>query len=443
MWLKYLPSSIRSRLERNENLRAAVANTGWLFADKIVRILVGLLVVIWIARYLGPQQFGLYNYALALVALFGVAASLGLDGVVVRELVREPHTRDDLLGTSLALRLIAALTTVALCILAINILRPNDTPAHWIVAVIAVGTIFQAFDVIDLWFQSQVKSKYTVLAKNTAFILASASKIILVVAQAPLIAYAWVTMLEAAIGSAGLVIAYMSKNGRLTEWRFRIQKGAYLLKESWPLMLSGIAIMTYMKIDQVMLATMLDDRAVGIYSAAAQISEVWYFIPMAITASVTRSLVEAKMSNEGLYHHRIERLFRLMGIIAASITIPMTFAADIMVHILFGADYADAGPVLAVHIWSTLFVFIGVAQGPWTLNEGLMKLALIRTALGAIANVAMNILLIPAYGPLGAALATVISYALSAVALNAIDARTRKIFIMQLNAFNPWAIFKR
>ena len=192
-----------------------------------------------------------------------------------------------------------------------------------------------------------------------------------------------------------------------------------------------------------MLATMLDDRAVGIYSAAAQISEVWYFIPMAITASVTRSLVEAKMSNEGLYHHRIERLFRLMGIIAASITIPMTFAADIMVHILFGADYADAGPVLAVHIWSTLFVFIGVAQGPWTLNEGLMKLALIRTALGAIANVAMNILLIPAYGPLGAALATVVSYALSAVALNAIDARTRKIFIMQLNAFNPWAIFKR
>jgi PST family polysaccharide transporter len=182
---------------------------------------------------------------------------------------------------------------------------------------------------------------------------------------------------------------------------------------------------------------MLGDHAVGVYSAAVRISEIWYFIPLAIASSVTPALIEVKKVSEELYYRRIAKLFRLVAGIAFAIAIPMTFASNLVMDVLYGRDYIEAGPVLAIHIWAAVFVFLGVAQGPWTVNEGLTKLALFRTAVGAIVNIALNLVLIPGYGVIGAAIATIISYALSAFVLNAFSARTRRIFFLQLNAMIP------
>jgi PST family polysaccharide transporter len=190
-----------------------------------------------------------------------------------------------------------------------------------------------------------------------------------------------------------------------------------------------------MKIDQIMLGEMLDSATVGIYSAAVRISEVWYFIPLSIVASVSPSLMEA--SDPVTLDQRLAKLFKLVSIIALAIAVPMTFFSNYATKLLYGNAYAGAGPILAVHIWSALFVFLGVAQGPWNIIEGLTKLALLRTSLGAVSNIVLNLLLIPRYGGLGAAVATTISYALSAVILNAFNAKTRKIFALQLAAIIP------
>lgn len=441
--LRLLPGVVRSALEGRQELRQIIGNTGWLFADKLMRMGVGLLVSVWVARYLGPAQFGMLSYATAFVALFGALATLGLDGIVVRELVRNPGDSREILGSAFALRLAGGLLALLMAVAVVSWLRHGEQPLRWLVAIIAAGALFQAFDVIDFWFQANVLSKHTVMAKNAAFSVASLARVGLILSHASLILFAGVSLLEVVLGAAGLVIVYRRNNGFPGEWRRSAGRCRRLLGDSWPLILSGFSVAIYMKIDQVMLGEMSGDRAVGIYSSAVRISEIWYFLPMIIASSVFPAVLHAKQRDEGLYIRRMQRLFSLMTAISLAIAVPMTFLSEWVVITLFGAGFAAAGPVLAIHIWASLFVFLGVAQGPWDLAENLTRLALFRISSGAVINVVLNIFLIPAYGAVGAAVATVVSQAFAAVLLNAVHAKTRGIFLAQLRSFLVFRYLKR
>jgi len=433
-WVKFLPSFVSKKLEGRRNLQNIIGNTGWLFADKIVRLGVGLFVGVWIARYLGPAQYGILNYAQAFVSLFAVFATLGLDGIVVRDIVRDPACREETLGSAFLLKLTGGFFTLLLTVGSVILIRPTDKLTWLLVTVSATGTIFQAFDVVDFWFQSQVQAKFTVVARNSAFLAVSLVKIMLLMRQAPLIAFAWAGLAETVLSAAGLVVAYRVHGYRLKFWKGSLSRAKELIRESWPLVLSGLAIIIYMKIDQVMLGEMVGDEAVGLYSAAIRVSELWYFIPLAIVSSVFPALVEAKTNGDIIYYDRIKKLFKLLVGIAYLISIPMTMLATNIISMLYGKSYLAAGFILSIHIWASVFVFIGVGQGPWNITEGYMKLSLQRTLVGAIMNVSLNMILIPVYSGIGAAIATVVSYATSAFLMNAFDKRTRPIFFIQMKA---------
>ena len=391
-------------------LRKILTNIGWLSGDRVLRMGMGLIVGAWVARYLGPQQFGLLNYATAFVALFAVLASLGLDQIVVRDIVRKPTYRDKILGTTLILKLIGSLVTVALTTSMIGWLRPGDQLTLWLVGIIAAVTLFDAFNTIDFWFQSQVKSKYTVIAKNTAFILATLARIILIQTQAPLISFAWVLVAESAIGGVGLAIAYQVKGESLLGWRVSWQQIKTLLHESWPLIISNLAIMLYMRIDQIMLGQLVGDQSVGIYSAGVRIAEIWYFFAIAIVNSVTPSIVKSKQQSETIYYNKLQKLFNLMVIISLAIALPMTFLSKLIIVVIFGSQYAAAATVLAIYVWSAVFGFFGWVKGVWIVTEGYTVFALVSTCCGALMNILLNFWLIPHYQENGAALASVISY---------------------------------
>lgn len=435
-WVKFLPSSIRSRLEGRWELQAVLANTGWLFADRAVRMGIGLFVGVWVARYLGPERFGIYSYAIAFVALIGFLGALGLDGIVVRDLVRKPSEAPEILGTAFGLKLFGGVAGAGIINVAIALLRPGDHLARGIVAIISAGLVLQSFDTIDYWFQSRVRSRNVVIARNGAFFIISLMKVGLILAGASVVAFAWAVLLEIALAMTGLLLGYRFEGQSPREWSWSFQRARSLLEDSWPLILSGFAIMVYTRIDQIMLGEMLGDKAVGIYSAATRVSEIWYFIPVAIASSVSPSLTEAKQIGEDVYYRRLERLFRMMTLVSLSIVIPMTFLSGTVISILYGSGYAGAGAILAIHIWTAIFVFLGVAQGPWTLNEGLMKLSMQRTVVGALANIALNLALIPRYGGIGAAVATLASQSLSSFLLNGFDRRTRRIFSLQLGSLD-------
>ncbi len=423
-----------SLLKSRSGLRAIITNTGWLFADRILRMGIGLIVGVWVARYLGVHQYGLFNYATAFVTLFSSFATLGLDNVVVRDIVHDVSHKEKILGTSFWLKLFGGVSCLFLAVSTIYVLRHDDKMTIWLVAILGTAGIFQAFDTIDFWFQSQVQSKYTVVAKNTAFIITTLVKIALIQMQASLIAFAWMTVVEIGLGAMGLAIAYNIKGYSFRLWRWSFPVAKTLLKDSWPLILSGLTIMIYMRIDQIMLGEIIGDGAVGIYSAASRISEVWYFIPTAIVSSVSPTIFAAKQNNEEVYYQRIKQLLGLMVLISIAIALPMSFLSGPIITMLFGNDYAPAAGILSIHIWASLFVFIGVGTSPWFIAEGLTHLSLRRTLVGAIINVVLNLFLIPTYAGLGAAIATVISYAFGSFLVNAMHPKTQKIFNLQIKS---------
>lgn len=405
-----------------------------------MRMGVGLLVGVWVARYLGPEQFGLLNFAQALTGLFGAFAGLGLQGIVVRDIVREPGGAKLTLGTAAVLQLIGGLLSFLLILVVIATLRPDDVLARTIVAILGSLMLLNASQIAVYWFESQVQSKYTVWVQNSVFLVFAAIKVLLILQQAPLIAFVWATLAEAAAVALILLIALWKWGLALTSLRVSAERAKILLRDSWPLIISGIAIMIYMKIDQIMLGQMIGDQAVGIYSAVVRISEVWYFIPMSIVASVFPAILEAKKLNEAEYRARLQKLYDLMVWLSVSVALPMTFVATPLVELLFGQAYVAAGTILAIHIWASVFVFLGVASDKWFLVENRQLLGLQRTILGAIANIVLNFMLIPKYGVIGAAIATVISQVLAAWLFDAIQEVTRPMFYMKLAAMNPFRI---
>jgi PST family polysaccharide transporter len=433
-----LPSKLRieklSIFKSRPKLRAVIANTGWLVGDRILRMGVSLIIGVWVARYLGVQQYGLFNYAAAFVSLFSPFATLGLDSLVIRDLVHDSSKKEEILGTTFWLKVLSGVCSLLLALGCIFLLRKNDLLTIGLVAILSAVAIFQALDTIDFWFQSRVQSKYSVIAKNTAFVIVAFIKVALITIHAPLIAFAWATLAETALGAVGLAIIYKVKGYSILSWRWRFPLAKSLLKESWPLMFSVFAIVIYVKIDQIMLGQMVGDGAVGIYSAATRISEIWYFIPMTIASSVTPSIYEAKQTSEVLYYQRIKRFLRLMILASLAISLPMSFLSGRIITLLFGNGYGGAGTILSIHIWASLFVFMGVAISPWYIAEGLTHLAMYRTLIGAITNIILNIFLLPRYSGLGAAIATVISYSFSDFFSNAIHPKTRKIFILQIQS---------
>ena len=431
VWLKYLPQSFRSKLYDRHNLQALIGNSGWLAADKIIRGGGGLVLAAWIARYLGPDSFGQLSFAIAFVALFSAIATLGLDAIVVRDLVRNPENKDEILGSVFQLKLIGGCLAFFLVLTAIWMIRPSDSRAQWLIGIIAAGMMFQAFDVADLWFQSQVRSRATVLARNIAFLVLAGIKVGLILTGASVMAFAWAATAEIMIGAVGLIMAFEVTGQLWRNLRPRLSRTLSLIAESWPQLLAGIAMVVYSRIDQVMLAQMMGDRDVGLYSAAIRLSEVWNVIPAIIVSTVMPSITKYRSRSMDLYYERLRRLYTVMARAAYAIAIPMTFLAGPLITLFYGEPYRAAGVVLAVHIWSTMFVFLGVATTPWSINEGTMKITLYQGILGAICNILLNLSLIPLYGAVGCAIATTISYGFCAWILNGCFPKTREIFRMQ------------
>jgi PST family polysaccharide transporter len=413
---------------------------GWLLFDKLLRMGVGLLVGVWVARYLGPEQFGLFSFASAFVGMFGAVSGLGLQSIVVRDIVRDSTCKEETLGTAAALQLLGGFLTYG-CVLGIIFwLRPEDSLAKLLVAILGTIVLFKFSDVALYWFESQVLSKFIVWVQNGCFLIFSLIKVALILSNAPLVAFAWATAAEAMIVAVLIFIMLGLRGPKLQQLCFSLLRAKTLFVDSWPLLLSGVTIALYTKIDQIMLGQMLGDDAVGIYSAAVRISEVWYFIPMMIVASVSPSIFEDQKRNEDQYQQRLQRLYDLMVWLSVVVALPMTFLSTSIVVALFGSDYIESGHVLAIHIWASVFVFLGVASNQWFIAENQQMLSFQRTLLGLIVNIFLNYFLIPEFGSIGAAYATIFSYAAAGLFYDFFNFKTRKMFHMKIKSFNIFRI---
>ena len=418
-------------LQKNQGFIKYSKNISWLFFERILRITVGLFVSVWVAKYLGPKQFGFFSYTLSFVGLFAFIATISHNSIVVRELVKNPNHNDEIVSTAFWLRIMGAMLGV-LITLAISInLTSNDRFVNILILIIASSTIFQSFNVVDDYFQSKVMNKFVVITNVVSLFLSSVIKIILILNDAPLIAFVWVVFFDNFILASGFIYFYIKLNSKfkIKNLKFKSKTAILLLKDSWPLMISSAAIMIHIKVDQVIIKEILGLEAVGQYAAAAKVSEAWYFIPSVLTASFFPAIINAKKNNEDLYNSRLQKLYDIMVWIAIAIAIPMIFLSDWLIEILYGYQYSEAGNVLMIHIWAGVFVSLGLASNRWLICENLQKFLIVNTFIATITNIGLNYILIPKFGIVGAAWATIISYFLVGYLCLLIWKKTRINFI--------------
>jgi PST family polysaccharide transporter len=426
---------LRAWVSERPLIRQVLGNASWLAADSILRLGLGVVITAWTARHFGPAQFGLLNLAQAIVWLAATVANLGLEAVIVRDLVRMPNRGPEILASALVLRVCSSLMGLVACVASIALLRPDDGAAGQIVGILALGLLPQALEIVDYRYQATMHSRPVILVRSSAFAVFAGVRCLVILGEGGLRDIAIALTAEALV--TGVLLAYLGRwDGRfLRPSSATVAEAARLLRECWPLAISGIAVGIYMRIDQLMLSQLADDRALGLFSAAVRVSEAWYFVPMALMVSIAPVLAASYVSSQATYRDRLERFGRSIVRLAIGVALFLSLLAPQLTQLVYGPAYAESAAVLVIHAWTGVLVCLGVVGSDWLLNAGLTRFSMYQTLTGAAVNVLLNLWLIPAYGAVGAAVATLAGFIVSDFLVYAIPAATRPMFLLQLRVF--------
>jgi len=399
---------IVKKLIINKGFKKYFTNTAWLFTEKALKMLFSLFIGIWVAKYLKPIQYGLFNYVLSLVGLFAAITRMGLDNILVRELVKGKHKENELLGTAFILKIGAGIVAViVLTILSRFISKSNFE--HILVFIIAIAFIFQPFNVIEFFFQSKVLSKYIAYSNIITSSFSAIIKIGLIFLEAKLIWFAIVVVLDNIFLAICYIYFYKNQQKKLFKWVFNIELAKILLKDSWPLILSGITFTLYTNIDKIIIKNMLGNYFVGEYAAASKFVLIWHFLPGVIINSFTPAIINAKKINIVLYYKRLKYLLGLLVFIATLIALVLTVYSQQIIQLTYGNDFLKAGNILKVLSWTNIMVFFSSGWNIWMIIENRTKITLFFQFSKTLLNIFFDIFFINNIGLIGAAYAILIS----------------------------------
>ncbi|MGP4846111.1 flippase [Marinobacter sp. 1Y8] len=391
--------------------RLVFTNLLWMVAEKGIRLVLSILVIGLVARHLGAEFFGQLNFAIAVLAIAIVIASVGMNRIVPREVVGSINNelqRSEIVSTAFFIRLAAALLVLMVLFVSVCLFTNQNLTLFFLVI---VSILFSPFDVIDLHQQGLARVKGISIIRSLVFIAASLAKISLVLLDANVVWFFALVLFEHGALAVSFYRFIHKKNGKdfLSLQRCKWIRVTSTLRESWPEVIAGLGGILFMRLDQVMLQFMQGAESVGIYSAAVRISEAWYFLPVAIIATTFPKIIQLREESEERYMDAMLMLFSaLAGISIAAVVFFQLFSEQV-VGIVFGKEFSESALILKVHCLTTVFIVMGLASGSWLAAERRLILNLYRNLFGLTVNIAFNFVLIGRYGALGAALATLIS----------------------------------
>ncbi len=426
-------------------LKRYLHNILWIISDKITTLVIGFFVTVLVARYLGPENFGLYSYAISTAAIFSAAGHMGLSGLVVLEIVKKPDVRGETIGTTLGLKFIGMGAGYLLLLVYAVLFEGFHSVEFMLIAIAGAVLLLNPFQVLDFWFQAFLQAKYLTYARLAAVLITSALKIAFVLLAANVIYFVGANLIQSMIVCIVLILFYKkTATLPLSEWKFNWTRAKELFGQGWLVYLGSIFAVVNVKVDQVMLKWLDGAESVGIYAVAAQLSETWYFVPAAIVTSFFPKLIQLHDDNRSEFNRRFQQLLDLLFGLALIVALVMMFVAGPVIQLFFGDHYLESADVLVIHVWAGLFIFMRAAFSKWILIENALMFSLLTQGLGALVNVVLNVFLIPSYGVIGAAYATLISYAFSSFISLALYSKTRPIFIMMAKSFlSPLTYFYR
>lgn len=429
-----LINKIIGKLHLSPTKEKVVRNIVWAVTGKVVTLLGGLLVGIFVARYLGPEQYGLMSYVMSYVALFQVLASFGMDNIEIREESKTPEDKDKIIGTAFGLKLVFAVVTMGLIALT-TWLFEADSFTKWMIILYSISMIMNSFGVIRNYFTSLVWNEYIVKTEISRTLIGAGIKVILLLLHAPLVWFIAATLFDTMLIAGGYLVSYRSKVDSIRKWQFDKETAKYLIKQSFPLLLSGAAVVVYQKIDQVMLGNMLDKEAVGYYSVAGKFVEICIFIPTIISQTITPLLVRAYSLDKNEYIKKAQLFMNISVWGTGLLCIIMSVLASPIIHYSFGAQYTSSVILLQVMIFKVFGYAHAQVTGTMIIIESKQKWVALRNIIGCISAVSLNLILIPRYGALGAAISSVFTALCTGIIAHSIIPSYRLLFRMQMNSF--------
>jgi len=435
----FVPEFISRRLAGRETLLRSLDNGLWLMLDQVVRMGLGLVVGVWLARYLGPEQYGWLSYALAMAGTVTALTSLGFNAVVVRELARDPAAGRAWLGAAFFLKAIGAALGFLACLGVAACQGADGSTLRALIAIVALGMFFQVFDLVDLVFQAEGAARLSGWVRIGAALLANAVKVALLLAHAPVTLLAAAGVLELALCGAGWLIAARRRGHHWSELAWQPGYVSRLLGESWPLALSGLAVYAQAYSDQLVIGHYLGGAELGQYAAAMRLVAAFGFLPMIVNTVAMPEIARAKRDDDALYHRRLFDVYRVMAGMFLVTTLALLAAGTLAARWLLGPAYLEGATLLPWLAFRLFFSNFGVARSIFIANEGLFRFGLVTAILGALVNLGLNLWWVPRFGARGAICSSLLSLAVTTFAFEAFHSRARVNLGLMLRAvFLPW-----
>lgn len=406
------------RMHLSETKQKVIRNLFWAVTGKVVTLLGSLLVGIFVARYLGPEQYGLMNYVVSYIALFQVFASFGLDNIEIREESkckglgekgRIPGAEANaILGTAFGLKLIFAAVTMVLVILTAWFFEA-DTFTKWMITLYSLSMIMQTFSVIRNYFTSIVWNEYIVKTEISRTVIGALIKVVLLLLKADLVWFIAATLFDTVLIAGGYLLSYRRQISSPRLWTFDKSTARYLIKESFPLLLSGAAVVVYQKIDQVMIGNMIDKASVGYYAVAESIAGVLIFIPTILSQTIMPILIQTYQENKEQYVVKAQLFMDVTIWLCIIMCVCVCFFAPFIISWLYGEQYECSIILLQVCVFKVIGYAFAQISAVMIITEKIQKIIVIRNFMGCVFAIGLNLWLLPKCGVMGAAIASIIT----------------------------------
>lgn len=412
-------------------------NFAWLAMDKVLAIFHSLIVGAVVARYLGPGLFGILAFASAICLTIKPLVTWGSDGVVTRDFVNQEFDRGDLFWTAFFARIgigLFAVIVLGVCLVS-GLVELSDKTEAWIVIIYSLPLIFSGFEVANLVLRAKHLNKYAVVATNVVLMAVSISKLVLVYQEMSLVWFAVVTTANTILAAISIFLI-TKRLGLIPTIRMPTRKLLFdLAHECWPLILSALSVVLYMNVDCIMLRMMHGPEEVGVYSVAVRLSMVWYFVPAVLGTSFLPWLTKIFHERHSGYMEALGRFFEINALISYACVAIGLIAFPTIIYYLFGPDYSESISVFRWHVFGIIFVFMGSARGQHLNLTKLHVVSMISTASGLVVNVVMNWFLIPIYASHGAAIATVVSFAVAGLVTSFFFKDLLEVAVLQVKSW--------
>lgn len=384
-----------------------IKNASWIIACKVVQSLLGLVISMLTARYLGPSNYGLINYAASLVAFVVPIMQLGLNNIMVQEIVNNSGEEGKIIGTATTMSFLSSLACIVGVVSFSCIANRGETDTIIVVALYSILLIFQSIELVQYWFQAKYLSKYTSITMLVAYTVVSIYKIILLATGKPVYWFAISNAFDYCIISIALLVIYK----RIGTQRLGFSKAiaSRMFAKSKYYIVSSMMVTIFAQTDRIMLKLMLDNSAAGFYSAAVACAVMTSFVFTAIIDSARPSIFESKRTSEEAFEKNLSRLYSVIIYLSLLQSVAMTVLANFIIRILYGAQYLESIPALQIVVWYTTFSYMGSVRNIWMLAENKQKYLWVINLSGALANVILNYLLIPVMGIIGASIASLVT----------------------------------